>query len=419
MSRWKNNFQTQQALERVQNISRTLQSVDFDRFPQGEKEEFARATKVLKILEVRFATLDPELFNQNTWGSFSGWLNNAESYANNVAQNPASGYMQHINNMLDQVLEVLRPLDLQFTEKEVKALADASAVFQQKLVEELERVKSRGVEIASELQALRNAISQAESRLLENDQTIQQQKARLDQSIAEFQKQFLANEATRAKESVDANQKGAADFEATLDAWIAKFETAQQAQQKDFTDLVQSTKKVVTEKLDWMKAKEEEIRRIFNVVGNVAVSGDYKNTAEREKKAADWLRGVAIFLMVVMATGAVIAFVHSLNHPEVDWKLFAFRLGTTLILAVPAFYAAQESAKHREREKLNRKLHLELSSIDSYLELLPPAQRQEIKGKLTERFFGQPDAEDKDEPVTKHELFDLFSKLLQNVTKGK
>jgi hypothetical protein len=120
-----------------------------------------------------------------------------------------------------------------------------------------------------------------------------------------------------------------------------------------------------------------------------------------------------------MAGSAAATFIHSLSHSEVDWRLFGFRLSTTLILAVPAFYAAQESAKHREREKLNRKLHLELSAIDAYLELLPDEKRHDLKAKLTERFFGQPEIKEKDETVTKHELFELLSKMLQNFTKGK
>jgi len=72
--------------------------------------------------------------------------------------------------------------------------------------------------------------------------------------------------------------------------------------------------------------------------------------------AANRLRWLALLLMLAMIAIGGLAFYHSLNHPEIDWRLFAFRLGTTIVIAVPAFYAAQESARHRERERQNRKL---------------------------------------------------------------
>jgi hypothetical protein len=97
-----------------------------------------------------------------------------------------------------------------------------------------------------------------------------------------------------------------------------------------------------------------------------------------------------------------------------DWRLVTFRMAVTLILLVPAFYARSESEKHRKREQQARKMELELASIDPYLELLPPDKRVEIKGKLTERFFGQP------EPTAEKEDFlksSVFIDILKEVGK--
>lgn len=99
--------------------------------------------------------------------------------------------------------------------------------------------------------------------------------------------------------------------------------------------------------------------------------------------------------------------------------LFVFRLATSVLLLVPAIYAAQESTKHRDRERANRKLQLELSAIDAYLELLPPEQRQLIKGKMTEKFFGLVETPPKEDEVTKHALLDIVKTVVGNLTKGK
>jgi len=419
MSRWKSNFDSQQANQRIQNSVTLLTSAKIEGLSPQDLAEYSRLLKVLNVLAMRLSKLDPELFGMSTWGSFSSWFSNAENEIKAFGQNRNVGHLQNANTSVDNVLNVLRPLDTGATVEEFKSIADANAVFQQKIVEELQRVKARGDEVKAQLDSLSNAIGQGKTRLEENDKAISQQKTRLDQSIAEYQKQFSEAQEKRTKDFAEVQKKNSDEFLKQGKLFETQFADTGTQRKQEYETFFTTVRKRSDEHADFLQKREEEVKRIFNVIGNVAVAGDYKNTAERERRVANWLRGIALGLMLAMAAVAAATFLHSLSDKQIDWKLFGFRLGTTLILAVPALYAAQESAKHREREKLNRKLHLELSAIDAYLELLPIDQRQQIKAKLTERFFGQSEAKEKDEPVTKHELFELFSKVLQTLTKPK
>jgi predicted DNA-binding protein YlxM (UPF0122 family) len=62
---------------------------------------------------------------------------------------------------------------------------------------------------------------------------------------------------------------------------------------------------------------------------------------------------------------------------------------------------------------------LELTAIDAYLVLLPEQQRNEIKGKLAEKFFGVPEIHEKTETVSKKDLFSLIKMVVSDLTKGK
>jgi hypothetical protein len=64
------------------------------------------------------------------------------------------------------------------------------------------------------------------------------------------------------------------------------------------------------------------------------------------------------------------------------------RIVAAAVLSYPATYAARESSKHRKLENFNRKLELELSSIEAFIELLPEEKKQNIKEKLAEKYFG-------------------------------
>ena len=92
--------------------------------------------------------------------------------------------------------------------------------------------------------------------------------------------------------------------------------------------------------------------------------------------------------------------------------LSAFALG------VPAFYAAKEAEKHRRSEKHYRKMELELASIDPYIESLPEEQRDQLKQKLAERLFAQPEPQsDLDETVGADSIFKLLEKVVTQAIK--
>ncbi len=118
-----------------------------------------------------------------------------------------------------------------------------------------------------------------------------------------------------------------------------------------------------------------------------------------------------------MGVVAIVAFGLTFKSTP-DWETFVFRLGTVLVLSIPAFYAANESSKHREREKIVRKNFLELSSIDAYLVHLPEQQCNEIKAKLSDKFFGVPEVHEKTEAVSKKDLLSLLEKFVKDFTKG-
>ena len=305
-----------------------------------------------------------------------------------------------------------------FSEKEVKALAEAGAIYQQKLTEELERVKKRADEIKKQYDSLSNEITQGKTRLDQNDQVIQQQKSRLDQSIAEFQKQFSTSQEKRGQDFVVELKKHGDKFAVQTNEFDKSFKDASEARKDEFEAVLKKTKEQNTAHLEFLKTKEDEVKKIFGAIGTSALAGNFGNTATQEGRTANVLRWIALTLMAAMIVVGGYAFYYSIGH-ETDWRVFLFRLGTVLVLAIPAVYAANESSKHRDRERHNRKIHLELAAIDAYLVLLPEAQRNEIKGKLTEKFFGVPDVLEKTEAVSKKDLFSLIKMVVSDLTKGK
>ena len=416
MSRWTVEFKSQNAMINVQTCIGYLESVKIDGLSPQILEEYTRLLKVLNVLAVRFSKLDAELFNQGLWGNFANFLTNTQNSIKAFSQNKDLGNLQNANNYVDQILSILKPLDSGATPDEFKAIADASAIFQQKVVEEMQRVKTRGDEIKGQLDALSNAITQSKARLDEHAQTIQQQKTRLDQSIAEYQKQFSEAQEKRSKDFADTGKKYLDDFVRQTKSFDAEFSESNRKRQANFDIFFMDTKNASQGHLDFLLKREEEVNKIFGAIGSTAFAGNFKNTADKEASAANLWRWIAMIMMVLMIAVSGFAFYFSVVE-KTDWTLFLFRLGTVVVFGVPAFYAANESSKHRERERLNRKVHLELASIDAYLVLLPDNERNKIKGDLTEKFFGVPILKEKGDEITQHDLLSVLANVINNLTK--
>src|SRR6266851_5264941 len=170
MSRWKTSFESLEALKRIEESLRALESVKADGLPPEELAEYARLLKVVKILAARFATLDPELYPQNLFGNFGSWSSAVQALVGGYQKNRGLDYLQNANANADEILRLLPPFDAGVAVENIKAITEANTALHRKIVIEL---KTRADQVKGDLDALSKAIALAKSRLVENNNTIE------------------------------------------------------------------------------------------------------------------------------------------------------------------------------------------------------------------------------------------------------
>jgi hypothetical protein len=239
----------------------------------------------------------------------------------------------------------------------------------------------------------------------------------IDTSIAEFQKQFSVAQETRGKDHQKLIETVTENSNTQLKAIAETFKDASAAQKREWDALLANTKQEDKAHVEFLEKRKKEVDAIFGAIGQEALAGNFNDIANRERTFANTWRRIAFTFFAVMGLIAIVAFGLTFRSSP-EWETFVFRLGTVLVLSIPAFYAANESSKHRDREKLIRKHFLELSAIDAYLVNLPEKQRDEIKGKLSDKFFGVPEIHEKVEGANSKDIMGFVEKLVKDLTKG-
>lgn len=128
----------------------------------------------------------------------------------------------------------------------------------------------------------------------------------------------------------------------------------------------------------------------MGAIGADALSGGFNKTATAEGKEADRWRWVGVVLFVLAIAAAALLFGPLHETTELA------RIGAKAVIVIPLIglgtYAFKESGRHRRVQWRNRRLALELASIDPYLALFEDSERNAVKKDLVERWFAQQNA---------------------------
>lgn len=365
----------------------------------------------------------PALVNHSHLNKANSHISSITSELNSYISNSNVGHLNntsaHIDNLMAQInaLPIVKPAitEQSFTKSliDFKALTENSFSemknAKDELVDSVERISKDSIDQQEKLNNLSKEIDRFDQGITESIDSFNERfeeaenkyTSQLDLKIEEFNERYdNYSEAfdSKLEESIEKNQE-------SINSVISEHK-------EQYSEQLESQKKEANSVLEELEEKREEASNLLQIIGNIGITGNYQNIANNEKKAADNWRRIALGLMIgmVVIIGITI-FISATNG--FDWKLALFRVGAALVLAIPAAYAAKESAKHRALENHNRRSELELASLDPYLEKLPEETRNKVKEELTKQFFGLNKQHEKgEEPVSNKAIFELLKSVV-------
>jgi hypothetical protein len=347
------------------------------------------------------------------------------------SRNP--GHLTNANSHADSTLIYLGYVQSILRSSDATALA--------KSVTELRRAADAHIRaLVAEVAKSVTALADVQSQMATLNAEISNQKTRLDNAIAQFSSNASTAEAERAKQFVDSELKrsevaNAAEetrrqqsatfhderktaFEIQLEASRARFEallteaktrfdelsatlTAEEDErQQEFNTAMEDIREKVQELLNEkrtaadqqitaIEGEKSKAEKLVHVIGNTGMVGGYQKAADEER----WSMWVWQVLTVIGMIGFIIvAVLVALALREITWPGLIGRIFVATSFGVLAAYAGRQAAVHRDAMRKNRRMELELASIDPYIALLPEPEKIIVKKALAERMFAQPEA---------------------------
>lgn len=184
---------------------------------------------------------------------------------------------------------------------------------------------------------------------------------------------------------------------------------------KEFEEEKKKTTEQANELVNKISSKLEEAGRIVTIISNSGIAGNYHKNAESHKEQANTWRIVAITFMVA---GIIYMAITVWNIDDYEWHTSLLRILAGFLIIYPAQYSAWQSKIHRDQEIYNKKMELDLASIDPFIAPFDEKKKQEIKEKLVDRYFNPTTPSQKSETEISITVYEKILNPIINLIKS-
>jgi len=398
-----------------------------------EIEGTSRLKQIYDIVKLKLRNVEPSLVPSKYFDSFVKIVNDQINYLNtfNSTRN-----VSYINNSNDQADELLRQVMLFYSPisvDDIDKVHDAVIRFRQSTGQLLRNIKDEKKSLELEINELSKNVSKVEGE-------IKSQKNIIDNTITNFQKNFSDSETNRSNQFTSklelfnskfevTESKRKEEFEAAFSSLMEKFQVdtseALIRMEKQISESRESLKTydnhmqdVINKYFEDLEKYKEQAQNIVHVIGNTGMVGGYQKVANEEKRITIIWNIATVIAMCSLIGFAVFAYLSTFDK-DASWIMYGGRAFVAVACGILAAYAAQQANKHNEVERYNRRMELELASIDPYLVNLPEELQNDVKKALAERMFGQKrDAVKKIKNDTTGTLQDVIKQFVESLVES-
>lgn len=383
---------------------------------------YERLNMLISVLESRVTGLGVMICNPVHLNNILSYLSNIQSYVNNDIVNPNGGSYTNISAQIDNIINKLMYIP-----------AIEKATSKQSLSQIINSYKRQNNNIIAEIKQEKDTLEQEVAVLRQEINVLETQvnskKIELSTLAEDFNKQFKSAQNSRDEVSQTRLCNTLQLWDDAGKKYSEQIKQSEENIQKSFDEKYEDLEKQTKSIIDDMKGKQEEIKKIYGLVGDMVSCGEYKKYAQNEHNEAKKLFWISFYLFCGAALIMAIAIIRELfNDGDFSWWSVLTRLPIAVVILLPAFYTAIESRKRRNQEIALRDFEIKIANIDPYLKNIDFVETEreklgqplpegiktarELKIELAKEFFSARQVKDTDNIVIPKDMIELFEKIM-------
>lgn len=346
--------------------------------------ELNRMEKVIDSVITTIKDADPDLCNLSLLSNMQPNLNNAYNNLNSFLAGKNNTHLQTANNQLTGLFPYIQQFERFRSSASIRSAAQTAS----KLNKQATKLISSYVKKKDNMQVM---FKDTETAYLSLKEEIDSQVIRLDKAITDFHEKFQNNQSKRNEQFNTLVEDKVNEYRELLNERVKTYDelaiTLENNVDRKTKDLFIKAKNDIAK----IEITKEKAKDYLKIITNVGTSGQFSKYAKSEGKFAIGFQLGALFLMVI----AIILSIYMLFKGQLtqNWLGSITRLALLSMFSAPISYCMQQAGKHKKRQLYYRKMELELSTIDTFIENLDNKNREDLKIEITRKLFGSSNPE--------------------------
>lgn len=409
-------------IDLITPINTLKESLEKVHLTEQNSNIYERLNMLISVLESRVTGLGVMICNPVHLNNILSYLSNIQSYVNNDIVNPNGGSYTNISAQIDNIINKLMY---------IPAIEKASS--KQSLSQIINSYKRQNNNIIAEIKQEKDTLEQEVAVLRQEINVLETQvnskKIELSTLAEDFNKQFKSAQNSRDEVSQTRLCNTLQLWDDAGKKYSEQIKQSEENIQKSFDEKYEDLEKQTKSIIDDMKEKQEEIKKIYGLVGDMVSCGEYKKYANDEHRTANIMFWTSFGLFCAAAVVMIIATICELfNDGDFSWWSVLTRLPIAVVILLPAFYTAIESRKRRNQEIALRDFEIKIANIDPYLKNIDFVETEreklgqplpegiktarELKIELAKEFFSARQVKDTDNIIIPKDMIELFEKIM-------
>lgn len=424
--------------ERVLQILEEIYSIGIE---TQHIQKLDRIQETFVFLKEGLDRVDPWLISVNSLNTMNNNISQIVNLLSNFMNDKNQQHLNQIFNHLEALLQYFSQVLVTKTPEDIEGVRSSVITFRKSVGQHLSLLEK-------DINETRASFNKNAEKLNELTTSIESQKSRIDSVINDFQNQFLQAQSQKTEAFNTFIKKAEADFKGLYDSNTDTFEKIVETQhensnsinegfqaqvdtqQKSFETLIEEMKTEFQSELIHLREMNKEAEKILGIVSMKGLARGYQKIANSEGwKAFSWNIFSILSLLGILWFGYEFIIKH---EGVMEWTALISRIVLTGVGLTLFTYCAKQATNHRNEERRNRKIELELASLDPYIKDFEPEEQKDVKEKLVEKYFGVelPTPNVKETPAQQNNITEtltnnpqflqtLVDKVTQSMTQNK